>query len=133
MRCLRRITGIPYFKFLKKESHERGSDVSRADFARLQREALENYLVDLHLKLAFPLICLIVVVIGGALATRLRMQGAALGFGLSVAISFIYYGIMRTGQALGHNGALPPYVAAWSADVLFGAIAVVMITQAQRR
>jgi phospholipase D1/2 len=47
MRCLRRITGIPYFKFLKKESHERGSDVSRADFARLQREALENYLVDL--------------------------------------------------------------------------------------
>lgn len=41
------ISGIPYFKFLKKESRERGSDVSRADFARLQREALENYLIDL--------------------------------------------------------------------------------------
>ncbi|KAF8500767.1 phospholipase D [Russula emetica] len=40
-------TSIPYFKFLKKESRERGSDVSRADFARLQREALENYLIDL--------------------------------------------------------------------------------------
>ena len=94
---------------------------------------VENYLVDLHLKLAFPLICLIVVVIGGALATRLRMQGAALGFGLSVAISFLYYGIMRAGQALGHNGALPPYVAAWSADVLFGSVALVMLVQAQRR
>ncbi|HEY6195691.1 MAG TPA: LptF/LptG family permease [Candidatus Eisenbacteria bacterium] len=94
---------------------------------------VENYLVDLHLKLAFPLICLIVVVIGGALATRLRMQGAALGFGLSVAISFLYYGIMRAGQALGHNGALPPYVSAWSADVLFGSVALVMLVQAQRR
>ena len=94
---------------------------------------VENYLVDLHLKLAFPLICVIVVMIGGALATRLRMQGAALGFGLSVAISFFYYGILRAGQALGHNGALPPYVAAWGADVLFGSVAFVMLAQAQRR
>ena len=94
---------------------------------------VENYLVDLHLKLAFPLICIIVVMIGGSMATRLRMQGAALGFGLAVAISFLYYGIMRAGQALGHNGALPPYVAAWSADVMFGSVAIWMTVQAQRR
>ncbi|KAM5538666.1 hypothetical protein V8D89_007695, partial [Ganoderma adspersum] len=37
------MTTLPYFKFLK----ERGSDVGKADFARLQREALENYLVGL--------------------------------------------------------------------------------------
>ncbi|CCL98409.1 uncharacterized protein FIBRA_00406 [Fibroporia radiculosa] len=36
-------TSLPYFKFLK----ERGKDVGRADFARLQREALENYLIGL--------------------------------------------------------------------------------------
>ena len=94
---------------------------------------VENYLVDLHLKLAFPLICVIVVMIGGAMSTRYRMQGAALGFGLAVAISFLYYGVMRAGQALGHNGALPPYVAAWSADVLFGSVAVWMTVEAQRR
>src|SRR6185436_2298466 len=40
-----------------------------------------NYLVDLHLKLAFPLINLIIVVIGASLATRLRLQSAAIGFG----------------------------------------------------
>jgi lipopolysaccharide export system permease protein len=94
---------------------------------------VSNYLVDLHLKLAFPLICFVVVLIGGALATRLRMQSAALGFGLSVAIAFVYYGVMRAGQALGHYGALPPYVAAWLGDALFGGIGLTMITQAQRR
>ncbi|PCH39780.1 phospholipase D [Wolfiporia cocos MD-104 SS10] len=36
-------TSLPYFKFLK----EKGRDVGRADFARLQREALENYLIGL--------------------------------------------------------------------------------------
>lgn len=41
--CLTRTTGLPYFKFLKKE----GRDIGQADFARLQRESLENYLIDL--------------------------------------------------------------------------------------
>lgn len=92
-----------------------------------------NYLVDLHLKLAFPLVCMIVVMIGGALATRLRAQGAALGFGLSATISFVYYGFMRAGQALGHAGALPPYVAAWMGDAVFGIVGLVMMMRAQRR
>ena len=92
-----------------------------------------NYLVDLHLKLAFPLINVIVVLIGASIATRLRLQSAAVGFGLSVAIAFLFYAFIRTGQALGHNGALPPYVAAWSADALFGGIGAAMLWGAQRR
>lgn len=92
-----------------------------------------NYLVDLHVKLAFPVICLVVVLIGGAMATGMRMQSAAMGFGLSVAISFLYYGVMRAGQALGHNGALPPYLAAWLGDALFGSIGLFMMARAQRR
>ena len=91
-----------------------------------------NFLVDLHVKLAFPLMNLIVVMIGAAVATRLRLQSAAVGFGLSVAIAFVYYAFMRTGQALGHNGALPPYLAAWLGDLVFGAVGVYMLYRAQR-
>lgn len=39
--------GLPYFKFLQKEGKEKGNKVGQAEFARLQREALENYLLDL--------------------------------------------------------------------------------------
>ena len=92
-----------------------------------------NFLVDLHAKLAFPLINLIVVMIGASVATRLRLQSAAFGFGLSVAIAFVYYAFMRTGQALGHNGALPPYLAAWLGDLVFGTVGVVLLAHAQRR
>lgn len=41
------LIGLPYFKFLKKEGREKGDIVGKADFARLQREALENYLIEL--------------------------------------------------------------------------------------
>lgn len=91
-----------------------------------------NYLVDLHMKLAFPMICVVVVLIGGSLATRMRMQSAALGFGLSIAIAILYYAVMRAGQALGHNGAMPPYLAAWLGDMIFGAIGLFMLRLAQK-
>jgi len=91
-----------------------------------------NYLVDLQVKLAFPLVNLIVILIGAPLATRLRMQSAALGFGLSIAISFGYYALLRTGQALGHSGALNPYLAGWLGDLVFGAVGGVMMARARR-
>jgi lipopolysaccharide export system permease protein len=91
-----------------------------------------NYLVDLQVKLAFPLVNLIVVLIGAPVATRLRTQSAALGFGLSIVISFCYYALLRTGQALGHSGALNPYLAGWLGDLVFGVVSAVMMTQAQK-
>jgi lipopolysaccharide export LptBFGC system permease protein LptF len=45
----------------------------------------------------------------------------------------VYYGFMRLGQAFGHNGALPPYVAAWLGDMVFGTIGLVMMVIAQRK
>lgn len=92
-----------------------------------------NYLVDLHLKLAFPLINFIVVMIGAPVATRMRLQSAALGFGLSIAIAFVFYAFMRAGQAFGHSGVLPPYLAAWMGDLVFGAVGVTMMARAQRQ
>ncbi|KAF8610545.1 phospholipase D [Ceratobasidium sp. AG-I] len=39
-------TSLPYFKFLKKEGREKGTgELHRTDFAKLQRESLENYLI----------------------------------------------------------------------------------------
>ncbi|TDL17878.1 phospholipase D, partial [Rickenella mellea] len=40
-------TSLPYFKFLQKEGRQKGNEVGKADFAVMQREALENYLIGL--------------------------------------------------------------------------------------
>ncbi len=106
----------------------------RRYIVRLRASGLRvaNYLVDLHLKLAFPLFNIIVVMIGASVATRLRLQSPALGFGLSVCIAFVFWGSMQLGKALGHSGMMPPYVAAWFSDVLFGAVGVGLLADAQR-
>jgi lipopolysaccharide export system permease protein len=94
---------------------------------------VQNYLVDLQVKLAFPLVNLIVVLIGAPVATRLRMQSAALGFGLSIILSFGYYALLRTGQALGYAGVLNPYLAGWLGNLVFGTVGIIMMARAQRR
>jgi lipopolysaccharide export system permease protein len=90
------------------------------------------YLVDLHLKLATPLTNLITLLIGASLSTRIRRGGTALGFGLSLLISFIYYSLIRAGQALGHAGTLPPVLAAWISNLIFAALALTLLVRAQR-
>jgi lipopolysaccharide export system permease protein len=107
----------------------------RAHIVKLRASGarVANYLVDLHMKLAFPLINFIVILIGAPVATRLRANSVALGFGLAVSVSFAYYAFMQSGKALGHNGALPPYLAAWLGDLVFGTVGTVMMFHAQRR
>src|SRR5262249_48891919 len=107
----------------------------RAHIVKLRASGarVANYLVDLHMKLAFPLINLIIIMIGAPVATRLRATSVALGFGLSVTISFASYAFMQAGKALGHNGALPPSLAAWLGDIVFGGVGLVMMAKAQRR
>jgi len=93
---------------------------------------VQKYLVELYLKVAFPLTNLVVVVIGTALALRVRRGGLAISFGLSVFISFIYYAFIRTGQALGYSGALPPLLGAWLGNIVFGLLAFELFRRARR-
>ncbi|HKA25308.1 MAG TPA: LptF/LptG family permease [Candidatus Eisenbacteria bacterium] len=87
----------------------------------------------LHVKLAFPLVNLIVAVIGCALAMELRTPTPALSFGLSVSIAFAYFGVLRFFQILGEGAILPPWLAGWAPTLLFGSWAAYLFYRLQRR
>ncbi len=89
-------------------------EVSRAIGRDVTREQ-----VDLYTKMAFPFINVIIILIGVALASNPRRSGLAIGFGLSMAISFVFYTIVKIAIELGHQGTIPPLVAAWGANALF--------------
>ena len=93
---------------------------------------VQKYLVELYLKVSFPLTNLVVVLIGTALAIRVRRGGLAISFGLAVFISFVYYAIIRTGQALGHSGTLPPLIGAWLGNLVFGVLGLELLRRARR-
>jgi lipopolysaccharide export system permease protein len=87
---------------------------------------------EMHRKVADPFCNLILVLLGTPLAARRRRSGLAMSFALAVGIAFLYYGAIRVGQALGQNETLPPLVAAWIGNLLFGTVAAVLLAKYTR-
>jgi len=93
---------------------------------------VRRYLVDLHFKLSFPFAGSIFVLIGIAFASGKRKQSMATGFGVTLLISFLYYGVLRVGQTLGHNGVIPPLLAAQLGNIIFLGIGLLSLVRANR-
>lgn len=93
----------------------------------------QEHLTNFHIRASFPLADLIMVLLGAALSLRVVRGGnLALGFGLSVTIGFAYFALIRTGQTLGYNGTLPPLLAAWLGNLVFGAIGAILFWRMAR-
>jgi lipopolysaccharide export system permease protein len=77
-------------------------------------------MVELHLKVAFPFACIVLVLLGVPTGWSLgKWSSVAASFGIVLAVAFSYIGLIRVGQALGESGVLPPILAGWMANALF--------------
>jgi lipopolysaccharide export system permease protein len=75
--------------------------------------------VDLHARFSFPFASFIVVLLGAPLTGAIRRGGHALGFGLALLVGFVYYILLQIGETYGHNGTMPPVLAAWIPNIFF--------------
>ena len=85
----------------------------------LAGQDVSRWLVDYHSKVAFPFASLVVVLFGVPFSSNKRRSGMAIEFGISVAVTFIYLGFMKTSQVFGYNGDLNPLLTAWLANIIF--------------
>lgn len=92
----------------------------------------ERYQTDLYFKFSYPLAGSIFVLMGVAFASGKRKQSIATGFGVTLVISFLYYGVLRVGQTLGYNGVIPPLLAAQLGNVVFLVVGVGLLTKANQ-
>ena len=81
----------------------------------------ERYLVDLHGKLAFPLVNIIMAIIGILFSVQLESRGGKTqGLAAGIIIGLSYWIVFSFTISLGRAGGLPPLLAAWAANILFG-------------
>jgi lipopolysaccharide export system permease protein len=122
--------------FVEEEVDEENMDLAQLnrfiDKVRRSGGGVEKYLVDLYFKFSFPFAGSIFVLIGVALASGKRKPSIATGFGLTLVVSFMYYAVLRVGQTLGHNGVLPPLLAAQAGNIVFLAIGLFMLRRANQ-
>ena len=92
----------------------------------------KEMLVDLFVKYSFPLASFILALIGAPLSVRGSKSGTIAGFGLSIFISFLYWGGVEIGRSLGKNGVLPPLLSAWAANLVFIAFGALLLFRAKK-
>jgi LPS export ABC transporter permease LptG/LPS export ABC transporter permease LptF len=83
--------------------------------------------VELNKKIAFPLSCLIMSLLGVPFSFSTGKKGAFFGIGMSIAIAMSYWGISGAFEAMGAYGFLMPALAAWAPNVLFGAAGLFLL------
>lgn len=78
--------------------------------------------VQLQQKIALPVACLIMGLLGVTFGLKSGRGGILAGVGISLVLSFLYYVFYAITGALGNQGYLTPWLAAWAANILFGGI-----------
>jgi lipopolysaccharide export system permease protein len=88
---------------------------------RVKEEGYDNsmYLVDMNVKIAFPFISLLLVLIGIPVSLRLQKGGTPLAVSFGIAVCFLYIVLLGFFRSLGLSGTLPPLLAAWLANIVF--------------
>jgi LPS export ABC transporter permease LptG/LPS export ABC transporter permease LptF len=76
--------------------------------------------VQLHRKLAFPVVCVVMTMLGIPFAFVVARRGALYGIAASVLIAIVYWACLAIFEALGNHALLPPFLAAWAPNLLFG-------------
>jgi LPS export ABC transporter permease LptF/LPS export ABC transporter permease LptG len=75
--------------------------------------------VQWHKKLAYPLIAPISMMLAIPFALLVGSRGAVGGVALGVGIGIVYWAISALLEAMGGIGQLPPFLSAWSPDLMF--------------
>jgi len=85
------------------------------------------YLVQLHQKVAFPFVTLIMTLLAVPFAAAIGRSGALYGVGVGLVLALMYRMAVIVFGALGAGGSLSPILAAWAPNIIFAAAAVYML------
>jgi lipopolysaccharide export system permease protein len=76
--------------------------------------------VEWQKKFAFPLLTAVIILLGVPFAFLVGTRGALGGLALAVAIGIVYWATAALFEAMGGVGQLPPILAGWAPDGIFG-------------
>jgi lipopolysaccharide export LptBFGC system permease protein LptF len=83
--------------------------------------------VALQRKLAYPLVPIIMTLIAVPFAVTTGKRGAMYGIGVGIVLALVYWTMISVFAALGAAGIVPPTLAAWAPNLIFGAAAAYLL------
>lgn len=89
-------------------------------------------LVDLKLKLSYPLSSFIVILLCVPIASNPKRGGIAISFALGAGIALLYFVCFKITQSFGYNEKIHPDLAAWLINGIFFVVGLVIMLRARK-
>jgi lipopolysaccharide export system permease protein len=118
-----------YFKKETRQSSEMNYQELSSYIHDLQQSGFDvvRLRVQLQKKLAYPVITFVMAVLAVPFALSAGRRGAVTGVAVALIIAVAYWVTAGLFEAMGNVSQLPPILAAWAPDVIFGLAAGYMI------
>ncbi len=120
-------------------SRRTGDELSFTDLWRLLKKIRASgypattYEVDLHAKVSYSFINIIMAILGIPFALMIgRSGGMALGIAISTGLGLTYWIFFSFCVSLGKGGLLHPFVAAWIANIIFGMLGMYLFLRVRQ-
>ncbi|HTP89356.1 MAG TPA: LptF/LptG family permease [Bryobacteraceae bacterium] len=116
IRAVTELDTIPLYRFAYKD---KDVDPTRRIEAR----------IEFHERLALPLACILLALLGVPLGVSSRRGGKSTAFVLTLGLAFFYYMGLITLIGLARQRTLPTGLAVWLPDIVFATIGLVLISR----
>jgi len=90
-------------------------------------EDITSLSVELHKRYAFPFACIVFGLIGVPLGIQPRRSGRSYGFVFSILLLLAYYISLTGSEILALRHTIPPYLAGWAPNVIFGGLGIYLL------
>ena len=90
-------------------------------------EEIARFEVEWHKRFAIPTACIVFGLLGVGLSLGSRKEARSSAFAISIVVIFVYYVLLRLGEQAGDTGLVPPILGMWSANVVLGALGILLL------
>lgn len=92
----------------------------------------EEFAIELYKRRATPFASFILTLIGVSLSSRKTRGGMGKYIGIGLVLSFVYILFLTVSQTFAINGNMPPLLAVWLPNIVFGVIGAVLYVKAPK-
>ncbi|MEJ6951252.1 LptF/LptG family permease [Natronospora cellulosivora (SeqCode)] len=112
----------------QRTTSEMNRERLKRDIDLFQRSGIKvvSLLIDYHLKLSMPLAALIFILVGTPLSLSSKDSRSA-SIVITIVIIFLYYLVLSLSQSFGKNERIPPLLAAWLPNIIFGILGILLM------
>lgn len=118
------VSRAAFTRQIKKPRHLSGDELRHftSTSARLPGPEARELRIELNARRAYPLQVLVMMLLGLPFAFAIGRRGSLYGVGVSIAVAAVYFTTVVVASHLAQLGLVTPGLAAWSPNVLFGAV-----------